>query len=422
MIILFPYISYSEVKMKAFFSNIWTKRFVSIIAAFYTVGVFFLCYFSIFYDIHIHSRASVCLIVSGISAIALVLMLYTRKQILTRICSFLILLAMLPVVLLYFDEKALLIPIVVTGIVILLLSGAGEGTKTLIGTIILLLYIFGALGYFLFTTFFVTTAKTEIIEKGVSPSGRYRYSVINTEDKSGGSTAIYFEPNYADKEFPMVTFTLKNMEHICYLERPISEKIELEWKTMDRQTITDELNALSGNIMATLSDSELEKFGYSADSRLEVAEVDVYILLEIGLTASDVEPLRLDDLDDTQLARFDIGRDASGKYYALDPSPELLERTGSSGGKVYLSDLDAKGCDIFNSDHVNSWGVPNFKLQRNNEIPLSSLSDEQLAELGISESGDVLTYNGKVCFRYYVAELEDYFEVDKRSFSIDLLS
>ena len=413
---------YSEVKMKAFFSNIWTKRFVSLIAAFYTVGVFFLCYFSIFYDIHIHSRASVCLIVSGISAIALVLMLYTRKQIITRVCSFLILLAMLPVVLLYFDEKALLIPIVITGIVILLLSGAGEGTKTLIGTIILLMYIFGALGYFLFTTFFVTAAKTEVIAKGVSPSGRYRYSVINTEDKSGGSTAIYFEPNYADKKFPMVTFTLKNMERVCYLERPISENVDLKWDTMDRQSITDELNNISENIMVDLTDSELEKFGHPIDSRLEVAEVDVYILLEIGLTASDVEPLRLDDLDDTQLAGFDIGRDASGKYYVLDPSPELMDKAGPSGDKIYLSELDAKGYDAFNSSHVNSWGVPLFKLQKNNELPLSSLSDEQLAEMGVSESGDVLTYNGKVCFRYYVAELEDYFEVDKRSFSVDLFS
>ncbi len=408
--------------MKAFFSNIWTKRFVSVIAAFYTVGVFFLCYFSIFYDIHIRSRASVCLIVSGISAIALILMLYTRKQIITRICSFLILLAILPVVLLYFNEKALLIPIIITGIVILLLSGAGEGTKTLIGTIILLMYIFGALGYYLFTTFFVTTAKTEIIEKGFSPSGRYRYSVINTEDKSGGSTAIYVEPNYADKKFPMVTFTLKNMERICYMERPINENIELEWKTMDRQSITDELNGISDSIKVNLSERELEKFGYPVESRLEIADVDVYILLEIGLTASDVEPLRLDDLDDTQLASFDIGRDAAGKYYVLEPSSELLDRAGSSGGKVYLADLDAKGYEIFNGSHVNSWGVSRFKLQKNTEIPLSSLSDEQLAEIGVSESGDILLYNGKVCFRYYVAELEDYFEVDKRKFSVDLLS
>ena len=51
---------------------------------------------------------------------------------------------------------------------------------------------------------------------------------------------------------------------------------------------------------------------------------------------------------------------------------------------------------------------------------LSSLSDEQLAMLGVSESGDVMTFNGKVVFRYYVAEIEDYYDVDSRKISISL--
>ena len=118
--------------MKAFFSNVWTKRFVSIIAVFYTVAVCYLCYLSIFYDIHIESRASVCVIVSAVSVIALILMLYTRNQLLTKISSFVILTAALPVVILYFNEKALFLPIVITGIIILLFSGAGEGKKTLL--------------------------------------------------------------------------------------------------------------------------------------------------------------------------------------------------------------------------------------------------------------------------------------------------
>ena len=76
--------------MKAFFSNVWTKRFVSIIAVFYTVAVCFLSYYSIFYDIHIQSQSSVCIIVSAVSVIALILMLYTRNQLLTKISSFVI--------------------------------------------------------------------------------------------------------------------------------------------------------------------------------------------------------------------------------------------------------------------------------------------------------------------------------------------
>lgn len=409
--------------MKAFFANIWTKRFVSLIAALYTVGVCYLAYYSIFFTISVQDKVSLCLVVSAISVIGLVLMLYTRQQILTRISSFIILTAMLPVVLLYFSEKELLIPIIITGVIILLLSGAGEGTKTLVGTVILLLYIFAALGFFLFNSFFVTHAKTETIESDLSPSGKYRYSIVNTEDSSGGSTAVYIEPNYADVNFPFVTFTLKNMKHIVYLERPIAESIELEWTTSTRQEITDQLNGISDNIEIALTDKEHEELGRTTDSRLQIANVDVYTLFEAGKTASDVEPFKLDTLDDQQLAVFDIGRDSVGSYYVLEPTAELCEYVNKSlGATVYLNELDAKGRDIFNNSHLDEYGYTLYDLQKDSYVDLCELNDEQLEYLGVSESGDVLTFNGKTVFRYYVAEIEDYFDTDSRKLSFDLLN
>ncbi len=409
--------------MKNFFENIWTKRFVSVIAALYTVGVCCLSYFSVFYSIHVRDKVSLCIVVSAISVIALILMLYTRKQLLTRISSFLILTAMLPVVLLYFGEKELLIPIILTGVFILLLSGAGEGTKTLVGTIILLMYIFGALGYFLFTSFFITSAKTEVIESGLSPSGRYRYSVVNTEDTSNGSTSVYIEPNYADVTYPFVTFKLKNMERIVYHERPVCEEINLEWTNQTREEITGELTSITKDIDVTLTESELKEFGYTVDNQLEIANVNIYYLLEAGLTAKDVNPIRLDDLNEQQLAVFDIGRDNSGKYYVLEPLEELLSRAKKSAGEtVYLSELDSKGIETFNQSHLDEFGYTLFDIEKDYTVPLNELNNEQIASLGVSESGDVLSFNGKVCFRFYVAELEDYFNIDSRKFSIDLLT
>lgn len=409
--------------MKAFFANIWTKRVVSVIAAVYTVGVCFLCYYSIFYDIHVASKQSVCMLVSAISVIALVLMLYTRNQIITRISSFVILTAMLPVVLLYFDEKEILIPIVLTGVVILLLSGAGEGTKTVIGTMILLMYIFGALGYFLFTSFFVTVSKDTVVKSGVSPSGRYRYSIINTEDSSNGSTSVRIEPNYADVQYKFVTFTLKNMEHIVYQERPICEEIEIEWSTKTRQEITDDLNNISDTIKISLTDSELEQFGYNPESRLQLENVDIYELLAIGKTAQDVDPIDLVSLSDEQLQRFGIGRDASGRFYVLQPSEDLLmEVEKQASERIYISELDSDALRVFYRSHTDAYGYPLFNITKNHSVPLKELDDAKLAQLGIADSGDILTFNGKVCFRYYVAEIENYFDVDSRKLSLDLLS
>lgn len=408
--------------MKAFFSNVWVKRFVSIIPVFYTIAVGYLCYYSIFYDIHIQDRQSLCVIVSAISLIALILMLYTRNQLLTKISSFLILAAMLPVVVFWMDEKHLYVPIVIAGVIILLFSGASEGKKTMLGTVILLSYIFGALGFYLFNSFFVTHAKKEILKSGVSPSGRYRYELINTEDTSGGSTSIVIEPNYADVSYPYVTLTLKDMERVCYQVRPmLEEEVKLDWSTGTREEITKELNGISDDIRINLTDAEFEAYNIDIDRRLEISGINLYKLIEIGKSASDVDPLKLDDLSESQLAVFDIGKDESGKYYVLEPTAEFYTAIGRmEGDRIFLSELDSKGYEAFSEMHLDEFGYTLYDLGKDNTIALSELSDSQLAELGVSESGDVLKFNDKICFRYYVAELEDYYNTEKKSISFDL--
>lgn len=409
--------------MKNFFANVWTKRVVAIVSVLYAMAVCRLCYLSIFYDIHIHTRTSLCLVISAVSVVTLVAMLYTRKQILTRLSSFIILPAMLPVVLLYFGEWGMIIPIIITGIVILLLSGSGEGAKTAIATVILLLYIFGALGYFLFTSFFVASAKETVVESGVSPSGRYRYRVVNTEDSSNGSTTVYVEPNDADLNYStFVTFTLKDMERIVVQERPICENIEIQWDTQTRQEITSILNGISDSISVSLTVGEMEKLGYTYDEKLQLTDISTDKKFAIGKTASDVAPILLDTLTDDQLAVFGIGREASGRYYIISPSDELLDSLeNTTGARVYFSEMDRDSLKLFNKENTDDYGNSLFTVSKNNTVFLNTLTDEQLEMIGVSESGDVMTFNGKTCFRYYVAELEDYYDVEGRHFSVDLL-
>lgn len=409
--------------MKEFFANVWTKRVIAILSLVYAFFVCRLCYLSIFYDIDVHQRTSLCLAVTGISLIALIIMLYTRKQIFTRIASFVILPAMLPVVLLYFGEWGLIIPIIVTGIVILLLSGAGEGIKTAMGTVILLIYIFGALGYFLFTSFFVSAAKEQVIKTGESPSGTYRYRVVNTEDSSNGSTAVYVEPNTADLKYSMVTFRLKNLERVVYMHRPVEEDINVEWGSQARQDITAELDAISDNIEVTVTDSELERLGYTYDSKLMLTELSASRKFAINKTASDVDPVPLDELTEDQLDFFGIGREPGGRYYIKNPSDELMDKiNNTTGARVYFSELEPKALKLYNSENTNEYGVQLFKVAKNHTVMLNTLTDDQLADLGVSETGDIMSFNGKVCFRYYVAELDDYYDVDSRHLSVDLFN
>ena len=409
--------------MNNFLGNIWTKRVVAVLSLLYALAVCRLCYFSIFYEIHVRDRVSLCLTVTVVSIIALVAMLYTRKQVITRIASFIILPAMLPVVLLYFGEWGMIIPIIITGVTILLLSGAGEGGKTAVGTIVLLMYIFGALGYFVFTSFFVSSAKETLVEKGTSPSGRYRYTVINTEDTSNGSTAVYVEPNYADEDFPFVNFTLKSMDRVVYRVRPIAEEIDIEWTTQSRQDVTQQIEAISDNIEITLTDDELKQLGYTYDNKLTLSDVDIDMKLPIGLDGSNVDPILLDSLNDEQLAVFGIGRDSNERYYILSPSAEVIDSAGAgSGKKIYFSEIDSDTIEKFQSEYLDEYYDYKFKVTKDRTVLLNTLTDEQLKSFGVSDQSDVMTFNGKVCFRSYVAEIEDYYDVDSRHLSIDLLT
>ena len=409
--------------MNNFLGNIWTKRVVAVLSLLYALAVCRLCYFSIFYEIHVRDRVSLCLTVTVVSIIALVAMLYTRKQVITRIASFIILPAMLPVVLLYFGEWGMIIPIIITGVTILMLSGAGEGGKTAVGTIVLLMYIFGALGYFVFTSFFVSSAKETLVEKGTSTSGRYRYTVINTEDTSNGSTAVYVEPNYADEDFPFVNFTLKSMDRVVYRVRPIAEEIDIEWTTQSGQDVTQQIEAISDNIEITLTDDELKQLGYTYDNKLTLSDVDIDMKLQIGLDGSNVDPILLDSLNDEQLAVFGIGRDPNERYYILSPSAEVIDSAGAgSGKKIYFSEIDSDTIEKFQSEYLDEYYDYKFKVTKDRTVLLNTLTDEQLKSFGVSDQSDVMTFNGKVCFRSYVAEIEDYYDVDSRHLSIDLLT
>lgn len=399
--------------MKAILGNVWIKRIASLVSIAYAIMVCCLCYKSIFFNIEISSAFSLCLFVSGVSLISLVVMLYSRKQVLTRLASVIILPAMLPVVLLYFGKWSLIIPIIVTGIIILLLSGSGEGFKTAFGTVFLLMYIFGALAYFLASTLFVTTTITHTVDSGVSPSGRYRYYVINTEDSSNGSTEVSVEPNYADEHIPFATFTLKEIERVVYLERPMAESVDIQWITQSRSEITSYLNSISDTITVHLSESQLKKLGYTYDNKLELMLSDLKFSKkkELGKTASDVDDIPLDNLTDDQLSVMRVAKDENGRYYIKEMPKGLDEELGDKANKrVYLSSL------------TDSQMSEYFCVEKDTSVYLKDLTDEQLASFGVPESGDVMTYNGKVCFRYYVAILENYFDVYDRTLSFSLIS
>lgn len=212
--------------------NIWVKRACSVISVLYAIYICILAYRSVFYDVIITKPAIFCIYLTLISAGAAVFMIFSRHQFLTRISSFILLPALLPVVMMCLGSWSMIIPLAICAVVMFFANGANEGTKTLLGTVYVLLYILTALGYFLFTTYLSSPAVKETIETGVSPSGLYRYEVIDTIDSSNGSTTILLEPNDRDIIKSSVTYKAKGYDRTLCVKRPLTS-VKIEWKEDD---------------------------------------------------------------------------------------------------------------------------------------------------------------------------------------------
>ncbi|MCM1226495.1 MAG: hypothetical protein NC320_03595 [Clostridium sp.] len=212
--------------------DIWLKRAASVFGMFYTVFVCIMSYFSIFYEIVVTRRVLLAVFLSVISILAGTAMIYSRKQILTKISGFVMFPVLLPVVILSFGTWEVIIPLAACAVVIFFANASNEGAKILLGTIYLMVYILAALAYFIFTSFLASPALKETIDKGVSPSGKYRYEVVDTTDSSGGCTSILLEPNFMDRDYPGITFKVKGYNRTLCVKRPKTE-VELKWDKDD---------------------------------------------------------------------------------------------------------------------------------------------------------------------------------------------
>jgi hypothetical protein len=363
--------------MNDFFANKWTKRVVSLLSPVYCALVFFLAYLSVFYDMTVRNPVIVCILVSAVSLIALVLMLYTRHQFLTKLVSLLLLPGMLLPLLLYFGQWEVLIPPLVAALVIFFFSGLGETTKTVFGTIALLLYLLGSLIYFLVTSLFAPSTVTTEIEAGTSPSGMYRYTVTNTVDSSNGCTKVTIESNLLDKDWDMVLFQINGLSRDVMVERPLRENVNIVWQTENRSDITAQIESISSDITVTLSDEQMELLGRDA----------------YQVTYSNGQVITLSPEDYRNL-----------KVTLGEAEQEALKTT-----KSVLS------VDSLSSSELLKLGIT---VEDNKTVPLSSLTDADLETLGVPEQGDVMYYNGKVCFRYYIAILEDYFNLSNQEIGL----
>lgn len=185
-------------KVMKVLKNKWFILFVSILNGIYTAGLLYFAYIAVFYTIEFENTLKFAVIYSIISVIVGLLMYYTRRSALTAIFNILNFVAFLPSLLLNWGNWPLLIPAAIVTLFGFFSCKMNDAVKTVFGTIFLLVYIIGCIIFFLVMNVFMVKTTDTVLESGISPSGNFRYYVVNMENKSSGKTAVYIEPNTLD--------------------------------------------------------------------------------------------------------------------------------------------------------------------------------------------------------------------------------
>ena len=355
----------------------------SFLTIFYLRGVFRMAYYSLFYrlDIPEELRKPYCISIS-ISLFGWgLLMLFTRRQIVTRIVIMLSMLLYFPIFLFNYKNLVLVIPLGVMAAITYLASGTGEGPKTILGAVFLTIYVLGAFVYLSAQGVLQPQITEYTVERGQSQTGNYRYETIVVDDRAEGHTYIALEPNTLDIRYDKSAWYAKGYSKTVYLSRP-RRKFDVSWSVKPRAEITRELLLINPAVTFDLNAEQIKT---------------------IGLDKTYSKEYKLTSLTKKQRMKIKkvLKKDLDGKT-----AEELGVEVMKDNTKVKLT-----------YDQMIVLGLKPVL-----EKKLADLSDENLAALGVPEQNDVLTINGKVVFRQYVAVLERIFSQSNREITAFLES
>lgn len=215
-------------------TNKWFRMVVSLLGIAYTLVLAYFDYIVFFYDIEYVNRKDFAVYTTVFSLIICLLFLYTRRSPFTCIFAMINMLLYFPLFLLDWGNWPLLLPGLVVTLFGFFCCHMNETAKTIFGTIFLLLYILGGIAFFLIMNVFRVTTVDTLIEQGVSPSGAFRYYVLDVQNKSTGKKQVYIQPNTLDTEARVLTMDAEFLKLRSTIKKLVKQapnptEFECEW-------------------------------------------------------------------------------------------------------------------------------------------------------------------------------------------------
>jgi len=134
-------------KILWFFGNKWTKLGFSLLSAGYGAFLGLAAWLTFAYYFVYENRVALFLLYVFINVLAVIVMIYTRKQVITQIIALFMHPLILVMLIFGFGNWYLIIPPFVAATVIFFASGANESLKVILGTIYMIIFVLAVIGY-----------------------------------------------------------------------------------------------------------------------------------------------------------------------------------------------------------------------------------------------------------------------------------
>lgn len=177
-------------KLIAFFKNIWFRRGLALIGWGYTLLMVWIAYLSFGYYFDIEKPAPLFVLYLFVNMCAMTLFVLSRKQIITQINSYILPPIIFAILIFSFGNWYISIPPIAVMLVVFFANSSNETLKTVLGTMYLLMFVIGVVGYIGIQIFMgsITFTGVELSKRDpnyekLSKSGDYR--VVRYFDTNG---------------------------------------------------------------------------------------------------------------------------------------------------------------------------------------------------------------------------------------------
>lgn len=234
-------------KLVAFFKNVWFRRVVALLCWGYTALMLWVAWLNFGFYFVFENPTPLFVLYLFVNIAALGLMIYTRKQMFTKINAYILPPIVFAIVIFGFGNWYMIAPPLVVMLVVFFVNNSNETLKTVLGTMYLLMYVIGVVGYIGIKMFMgdlsftgVDLSRRDLGYEKLSKSGDYRIVRYINDNSERKTMSYYVEYTGDDTEIPLglckKVFGCKHVHTATY--KSTSEDL-VSWSTqkVDGETV-----------------------------------------------------------------------------------------------------------------------------------------------------------------------------------------